>query len=256
MMLEVKRLRREFGGLVAVKDVSFHVRPNEIKALIGPNGAGKTTTFNLISGALEPTGGQVIFQGRDITRLKDYQISRLGIVRTFQNIKLFKTNNFTVLDNVLVGYDKFMKNNVFTSGLGLRSSRRQEAEARERALEVVEMVGIQHLIDTPVQNLSYGNQRLVELARALISKPTLLLLDEPAAGLNDTETKALAELLLNIRDQLGITILLIEHHMGLVMNISDSIVVMNYGEKIAEGTPEEIKHHPQVIQAYLGEEAV
>ncbi len=253
-MLELKQLRREFGGLIAVKDISFKVNPHEIKGLIGPNGAGKTTTFNLIARALNVTSGHIVFNGRDVTKLNEYEISRLGVVRTFQNVKLFSGNDFTVMDNVLIGYDKLMKSGYLSAALQLRSSRREEQKVKGLARELIDMVGLKDYMDTPVKNLAYGHQRLVEIARALISNPPLLLLDEPAAGLNDVETKLLGELLIHINKKFGTTILLIEHHMGLVMKVCESIVVMNYGEKIAEGSPSEIKTNPQVIQAYLGKE--
>lgn len=252
-MLEVKEINKSFGGLKAVNNVSFSVKKGEIKTLIGPNGAGKTTMFNLIAGNLPPTSGNVAFKSEVITGLKPYKIARKGIIRTFQNINLFQHDDFTVLDNLLVGYDLQLKTSMLAGGVAFVRTRREEKDACRKANEIAELIGLSEWLNRPVSELTTGLMRLLELGRALMANPKLLLLDEPAAGLNDSETKQLVQVLYNIRD-MGYTLLLVEHHMELVMDVSDSIVVMNNGQKIAEGNAQEISNHPEVIKAYLGED--
>ncbi|MGG1596506.1 ABC transporter ATP-binding protein [Paenibacillus naphthalenovorans] len=254
-MLQVQKISKMFGGLKAVDQVSFDIKKGSIKALIGPNGAGKTTMFNIISGNFAPTEGQVIFEDRAITGRKPHQIAHYGIIRTFQGVKMFDSNGFTVLDNLLVGYDKRFQAGMLRSSIRSMISRKEEQEALEEAHRVGGQIGLSDWLHAPASELPCGYQRLLELARALMAKPRLLLLDEPAAGLNDSETKRLVGVLREIR-QMGITILLVEHHMGLVMEVSDDIVVMNNGKKIAEGSPEDINRNRDVIQAYMGEEDI
>jgi branched-chain amino acid transport system ATP-binding protein len=252
-LLEVKDLNRRFGGLKAVSEVSFAVAENRIKAVIGPNGAGKTTLFNLIAGALPVDSGQVLFRGREIQGHPPWRIARAGIARTYQNIKLFP--GLTALENVMVGRHCRSRAG-FTAGmLNLPRTWKEEREIREKSLELLELLEIGDLAQVEATSLAFGQQRGVEFARALAAEPSLLLLDEPAAGLNMQETAEVARLISKIRD-LGITVLLVEHDMSLVMDISDEIVVLSFGQKIAEGTPVEIQHNSEVIKIYLGEDDV
>jgi branched-chain amino acid transport system ATP-binding protein len=250
-LLEINNLSKRFGGLQAVKDVSFFVRQGTIKAVIGPNGAGKTTLFNLLSGFLAPDLGTVSFKGHVIHDSAAHEIAGLGLSRTFQHIKLF--SHMTALENVMVGRHGRGKTGFVAGMLNLPWTRREDREMRERALEVMEFLGIAQFADTEATSLSYGQQRIVELARALAAEPSLLLLDEPAAGLNMRETADMARLITMIRDR-GITILIVEHDMQLVMNISDEIVVLSYGEKIADDMPLAVQKDPHVIRVYLGED--
>ena len=249
-LLRLIQLGKRFGGLQAVNDVGFSLRQGVIKAVIGPNGAGKTTLFNLISGALAPTSGEIRFQGRAIQGLKPYRIAALGIARTFQNIKMFA--GMTALENVMVGRHVQSSAGFVASMLRTPRCRREEVAIREKALELLDFLGIADCADSEATSLSFGQQRAVELARALALEPKLLLLDEPAAGLNIYETAEVGRLIARIRD-LGVTILLVEHDMSLVMDISEEIVVLSFGEKIAEGLPTEIQNNPEVIKVYLGE---
>ncbi|ASS98289.1 MULTISPECIES: ABC transporter ATP-binding protein [Geobacillus] len=253
MLLEVERLSKSFGGVQAVQDVSFGVAKGEMVAVIGPNGAGKTTLFNMISGVIPPTGGSVRFQGGVINGKKPHELAMLGMTRTFQNLQLF--SDMTVLENVMVGFHTRLTGGIFSAGFRLPLARREEKQAQEQAFSCLEQIGLAHLAWERAGTLPYGTQRLVEIARAAVSRPSLILLDEPMAGLNPQESKQLVDVLLAMREQ-GFTFLFVEHDMETVMAIADRIVVLDYGKKIAEGAPEEIARHPDVIKAYLGEEAV
>jgi branched-chain amino acid transport system ATP-binding protein len=250
MVLRVNDLVMQFGGLAAVNHVSLEVPDKTICALIGPNGAGKTTIFNMISGALVPTSGKVIFEEKEIQGLLPYKINNLGIARTYQNINLFRS--MTVLENVMVGMHSRLHSNFWSSLFHLPGERREEREMLEKCLHLIEYVGLKDRIHDVSRNLSYGNQRLLEIGRALASSPALLLLDEPAAGMNTTEKRTLSALIRKIRHDYQMTILLVEHEMRLVMEVAENIFVLNFGEKIAEGTPAEIQSNEVVITAYLG----
>lgn len=250
-ILEVKDLAVSFGGIKAVNGLTFSVHEGEIVSVIGPNGAGKTSAFNCISGFYRPNQGSVVFDGSPITRNKPSRITQLGMARTFQNVRLFK--EMTVLENVKTGMHTRLKQNVFDAMLHTPRYRRSEAQCTEDARGWLDFVGFRADDELLVTQLPYGEQRRVEIARALATQPKLLLLDEPAAGLNHNEKQELMELIRKIRN-LGVGIVLIEHDMGLVMEISERIVVLNYGKEIADGTPEQIKNDPAVIAAYLGED--
>jgi len=250
-LLEAEGIRRGFGGLLAVNNVAFRVERGHIKAVIGPNGAGKTTLFNLISGLLAPDAGAVRFDGRTITGLKPFQIARLGLSRTFQTPSLFL--QMTVLDNVMAGRHCRTACGAWAAALRLPRQRREEQAIREASLERLRYVGLAETAALPVSSLPFGQRRMVELARALATDPQLLLLDEPASGLNTRETEDLAALICRIRDG-GVTILLVEHDMSLVMDISDEILVLNHGTPIAEGPPAVVRNDPRVVAVYLGGE--
>ncbi|GHV44977.1 ABC transporter ATP-binding protein [Synergistales bacterium] len=251
-MLKIENLTIQFGGLTAVNDVSMMVEPNKIYGLIGPNGAGKTTFFNLISGVYEPTVGNVLFNGQRLNGMQPYQINKAGISRTYQVINLFK--KMTVVDNVLVGMHTQLKSNFISSILHNKKEREEEKAALEIAYNWLDFVGIRHHAADFAGNLSYGEQRLLEIVRGLSSKPQLLLLDEPAAGMHAAEKEKLRVIVRNILDNLHVTLLVIEHDMKLMMELAEYIYVLDFGKKLAEGTPKIIQNNPDVIAAYLGDE--
>jgi branched-chain amino acid transport system ATP-binding protein len=254
VLLETISLRKEFGGLVAVDDVDFIVPKGSIVSLIGPNGAGKTTFFNMLTGVYKPTAGRVSFNGAEMTGKPPHAFTQRGIGRTFQNIRLFQ--NMTALENVLVGMHVRLKGNLFEAIVRTPRVRHEEADARVRARELLEYSGLKRKDGVIGRNLSYGDQRRLEVARALATQPKLLLLDEPTAGMNPQETAEFTDFVARLRTERDLTVLLIEHDMRVVMGVSDRVTVLDYGEKIAEGTPQEIQKNDRVIEAYLGTAAV
>lgn len=249
-LLRTENVVMQFGGLTAVKDFNLTIEKGDIIALIGPNGAGKTTAFNMITGVYKPTSGKIYFKDEDITGIKPDKVTKLGIARTFQNIRLFK--DLSVLDNVLIANHLRLKSNVFEAILKLPKYRKEEKAIVEKSMNLLERVGLSDLINEKATSLPYGKQRRLEIARALATDPEILLLDEPAAGMNPTESDELTEFINDIKEEFDLSIFLIEHHMQLVMGISKKIYVFDYGVTIAEGTPYEIQNNQKVVEAYLG----
>jgi len=250
VLMEMRNITLRFGGVEAIKDISFDIREGEIRAIIGPNGAGKSSMLNVISGFYVPQEGEVIYKGERRPQMKPYQVARLGIARTFQNIALFE--GMTVLDNVMTGRLRQMKTGIAAQALWWGPAQREEVANREAVERIIDFLEIQAIRKTPVGRLPYGLKKRVELARALAAEPSLLLLDEPMAGMNVEEKEDMSRFILDVNDEFGTTIALIEHDMGVVMDLSDRVVVMDYGKKIGDGTPEEVRRNQAVIDAYLG----
>jgi branched-chain amino acid transport system ATP-binding protein len=251
IILEAKKLTRRFGGLVAVNNVSFAVKKHEIFGLIGPNGAGKTTLFNLITALIPFSSGELVYKDKVISQLKPHQIAGLGIARTFQNIRLF--GELSALENVIIARHLHTKSNIFTGVLGLPLAVREEENSRQKALGLLELIGLSDRTEEKAKNFPYGDQRRLEIARALALEPQILLLDEPAAGMNPNEKHQLSQFIRDLRDRFNLTIILIEHHVPLVMGLCDRIAVLDFGQLIALGEPSVVRNDPAVIEAYLGD---
>ncbi len=251
VILDLQNISMSFGGVKALTDISFDVREHEIRAIIGPNGAGKSSMLNVINGVYRPQQGEVVLRGVHRKGMDCYDAAKSGIARTFQNIALFK--GMTVLDNIMTGRNLMMKSNFLLQALYWGPARREEIEHREKAEQIIDFLEIQAIRKTPVGRLPYGLQKRVELGRALAAEPQILLLDEPMAGMNVEEKQDMCRFILDVNDQFGTTIVLIEHDMGVVMDISDRVVVLDYGKKIGDGTPDQVRSNPDVINAYLGQ---
>ncbi|MDO5613758.1 MAG: ABC transporter ATP-binding protein [Paracoccus sp. (in: a-proteobacteria)] len=250
VLMEMKNITLRFGGVKAITDISFDIREGEIRAIIGPNGAGKSSMMNVMSGFYVPQEGEVWFRGSRRPPMKPYEVARQGIARTFQNIALF--DGMSVLDNIMTGRLNQMSANIFQQALWWGAAEREEIAHREKVEKVIDFLEIQNIRKTPVGRLPYGLKKRVELARALAAEPKLLMLDEPMAGMNVEEKEDMSRFILDVNDEFGTTIALIEHDMGVVMDLSDRVVVMDYGKKIGDGTPDEVRNNPEVISAYLG----
>ncbi|WP_415247216.1 ABC transporter ATP-binding protein [Thauera sp.] len=250
VILDLQNISLRFGGVKALTDISFNVREHEIRSIIGPNGAGKSSMLNVINGVYHPQEGRILYRGQERKRLEPYMAARQGIARTFQNIALFK--GMSVLDNIMTGRNLMMKSNILDMALYWGRAQKEEIAHREKVEEVIDFLEIQDVRKTPVGQLPYGLQKRVELGRALAAEPSMLLLDEPMAGMNVEEKQDMCRFILDVNDQFGTTIVLIEHDMGVVMDISDRVVVLDYGKKIGDGAPDEVRNNEDVINAYLG----